>query len=427
MRLQIAAMALGGEGVARADIGGRSRAVFVPASAPGDEIEAEVRLGGAAPRATILRLLLPSPDRVVPPCPFADRCGGCDWMHMSLDAQRRHRQALVVQALSRALPELRDVDVGVHLAQRTDRYRTRIRLGVRTQRGRVIAGFRGARSHELVEPGACMVAGEPVERARLQAGAWLQGSGGSGELTIACGSTDRASLFLRWSGELAPSVFAAASQRVDAGHWAGVEISIEGSKRPAVIGDATCAVVAADGGALRTPAGGFMQAHDEISRELAALVAGGVPQGARTLELFCGAGNLTVALARRTAGLEAVEGDARAVEAARANLAVRGLGAKVSCADANGWEVGSDVRVVVLDPPRSGAAGACRRVAASRARRVVMVSCDPATLARDLGLLVRASGRWRVLSVDLFEMFPHTSHAETVVVLDREAGSRSAA
>jgi len=414
MRLEVTSLAKGGEGIARAEIDGRPRVVLVPRAAPGDILEAEVHIEAGTPRARVLQVVQPSPDRVTPPCPFFDRCGGCDRMHLTLDAQRRAHEQIVREAIGAAASAL---EIRMHPAERTERWRTRLRLAARSTRNRIEAGFRAPRSHDIVEVAGCLVATEAVDDARGDAAGWLEGSRGSGEIVIQQGVGGRPAVMLRWEGELAPSVFGRAEDKVKTGRWAGAQILLEGAREPAVIGDAAAVMTGADGLPLRTAAGGFMQAHEETSASLVRSAAEAVPEGSAVLELFCGAGNMTVMFARRAARLEAVEDDDRAVEAARANLAARGLSARVVRADANAYDVPSWARVVVLDPPRTGAAEASRRIARSRARRAVMVSCDPATLARDIGILGQAG--WRLTSLELFEMFPHTSHVETLAVMDR--------
>jgi 23S rRNA (uracil1939-C5)-methyltransferase len=154
-----------------------------------------------------------------------------------------------------------------------------------------------------------------------------------------------------------------------------------------------------------------------VNRELARRVADLARGSKRILELYAGAGNLTVLLARE-ADVRAVESSEPACEAARKNLAARTLVAKVTCADASTFEIASGTDTVVLDPPRTGAREACERITKARSvKRVVYVSCDRPTLARDLDVLAAI---FDVVSVDVFEMFPHTSHAETVVFLERK-------
>jgi 23S rRNA (uracil1939-C5)-methyltransferase len=422
IRLQIEQLARGGEGLGRISTQGRTQAVFVPMTAPGDVVQAELAQHGGALRGRLLSVITASADRVEPPCPFAADCGGCDWMHLSRQAQSRYR----LQATESLLARLGTaVPVRLHAAEKAEGYRTRVRLGVQADGGRVVVGYRGARSRELVQISACMIAAPVLDAARGQLAAWLAGSRGKGEVSLSTGSGGLAALVLQWDGELAGSVFSGAEQRVACGQWAGVELRLQGARAPAVIGDPCSVMAGHDGLPLRAAPGGFMQAHQDVSRQLVERVADSVPLGAPTLELFCGAGNLTVALAARTDRLEAVEDEPRAVAASRLNLAARGLQARVVQADANQAPIGSWVRTVVLDPPRVGAMEACKRLATSRARRVVMVSCDQATLERDLSLLVAGGGErgWKLLSAEVFEMFPHTSHVETMVVLERGKGA----
>jgi 23S rRNA (uracil1939-C5)-methyltransferase len=137
----------------------------------------------------------------------------------------------------------------------------------------------------------------------------------------------------------------------------------------------------------------------------------------KAVELYAGAGNLSVLLARKVGDLACVESSRDACEAARENLAARGAkNARVVEADAAGYAWAKAVRLVVLDPPRTGARAVAERLATSRVPRVVYVSCDAQTLGRDLAILEKA---YAPVSMATFEMFPQTSHAEAVVALER--------
>ncbi len=138
--------------------------------------------------------------------------------------------------------------------------------------------------------------------------------------------------------------------------------------------------------------------------------------GAPCVELFAGSGTLSIAIAPRVSRFVAVEQSAEAAEALRHNLAARRLDAAVKVADANDFRL-PRAATVVLDPPRAGAAGACARIAEARPERVLYVSCNPATLARDAAAL--AAHGYRARSVALFDLFPHTSHVETLMRLER--------
>jgi 23S rRNA (uracil1939-C5)-methyltransferase len=225
---------------------------------------------------------------------------------------------------------------------------------------------------------------------------------------------------IHWKGELAASAFGTAERRVRERAMAGVELWTEGARTPATIGDPGIVVPMREGPPLRVPAGAFAQASEVgdavlIDRVLARAEA----EGRRVLELFAGSGNFTVALAAVAAHVTTVELSAPACDAARRNLAARGLGAKtkIVTGDADHPEIPARTDVVVLDPPRSGARGACAAIAAKRPSRVVYVSCDPATLGRDLATLLDVG--YAVQSIDAVDLFPGTSHVETVVALAR--------
>src|SRR5580704_4407617 len=160
----------------------------------------------------------------------------------------------------------------------------------------------------------------------------------------------------------------------------------------------------ADGGPLRLPPGGFAQAGEAVNAALTVHVARVVQpwRADKAVELYAGAGNLSVLLAREVGDLACVESSRDACEAARENLAARGAkNARVVEADAAGYAWAKAVRLVVLDPPRTGARAVAERLATSRVPRVVYVSCDPQTLGRDLGLLAPA---YVARSVATFEM-----------------------
>ena len=421
LRLEIETIAKGGEGVGHAQVFGRRCAVLVARTAPGDIVDVEVGRAAGALRGRLLAVVQASPVRVHPVCPHADACGGCDLMHVDPAVQHDARVRIVRHALGTMLG---GVEPRAHRAPVAEGYRTRIRLAVDATKGRSLVGFRRARSHRIVEVDRCLVASPVLDGARAEVSAWLGSSRGKGELTLATGMGGRPAIYLEWEGELGSTVFREAEERVLSGRWAGVRFALSGANRPTDIGDPRTVTTGVDGMALVAPPGGFSQAFDAMNKELAGAVVGAAGRaGRKTWELFAGSGNFTVGLAREAETLESVESDAAAVEAARTNLQARGLRAKLRCADADAVDVGDDVRVVVMDPPRTGAPGASLRTARSRARRVVMVSCDPATLARDVRMLTNA--RFVVKSVDVFEMFPHTSHVESMVVLEREPGARS--
>ena len=190
---------------------------------------------------------------------------------------------------------------------------------------------------------------------------------------------------------------------------------------PATFGDPRAVIPDLDGAPLTIAAGGIAQPSHRGAVQLATRL-GELCQlgpGGRLVELFAGSGTLSVVLAPLADGYLGIEQSAPAAEQLRENLAARGIAGKVQVADANRYEVPRPTATVVLDPPRAGARGAVRRLATVRPRQIVYLSCNLATLARDLAELSEAG--YGIEQLELFELFPQTSHVETVVRLVRTA------
>jgi 23S rRNA (uracil1939-C5)-methyltransferase len=419
VELTIVGLSHGGHGVARMPDG---RVVFVPGVAPGDRVRAalDAQKSGAL-RARVLEVLQPAPSRVTPACAVASRCGGCDWMHVEIGEQAAQHARIVADLVSRAVgapvPPVR-----VHAAPRPLAYRTRARLFVRAQRGRVEVGYRAARSREIVEPPGCAVAApELFETARDVARACLAGARGEGEVGVAFGLRDGRRtpvIDLVWSGELPVELW----QRLDREERiAGARVVLEGARAASTFGDPRPVQIGFDGLPIVLPPGGFAQPSDEGAQLLAARVRElARPAGGRVVELFSGSGTLSIALARDADRFSSIEIDADAVGCARDNLAARGLEGKLAVGDAEAGVRAKDADVVVLDPPRAGAPGATVRLAQARPKRIVYVSCDPATLARDARTLAGAG--YRITALETVELFAQTSHVEAIAVLSRGSG-----
>lgn len=430
--LRIERLAAGGAGVAKLASG---LVVFVPQTVPGDEVEVEVNPGPRLAQGRLLRVITPAPDRVAPPCRHVTSCGGCDWMHLSPSAQRAGHAAIVQSAIAHAAPGVKLPDIRIHPASAELGYRTRARLFARVERGRVQVGYRSAGTHEIAAIGACLVLSAEIAPQIGELAQVLQGAKGEGDAQIGRGKDGLAVVDIAWRGEIAASTWMAIDARVRDGVWAGARMVLEGVRDPATFGDPRPVLRGADGAPLLIASGGFAQPSDEGAAEIArrvaelALLSSG-PEGAppiwkeakprHIVELFAGSGTLSVQLARDAASFGAVEIDPDAAACARQNLAARGLAAKVTTADADAFAIPQRTEVIVLDPPRAGAPGATAAIAASSARVVVYVACDPPTLARDLGALVQSG--FAITHIETFELFPQTSHVETVVRLARGRG-----
>lgn len=388
VELRIDALAAGGDGVGRDPDG---RVVFVPFAAPGDRLRVRVVEERARfARGEIEAVLEASPARVAPPCPVFGTCGGCAWQHIAYETQGAAKRAIVADALARVgkLGNLPAVDFTASPAPYGYRGRARVLL----ERGRV--GFRQRRSHALCAIDACPLLVPALDEA-LGAMAAAPPSP-DGEWELAVGDDGRVRTAPLGAGALARE------------------------------GEPARILLAAAGERIQVSAGVFGQANALLLDALATTVLEAAGSGGIALELFAGAGFFTLGLARRFARVIAVESDPGGVRDLAHNLAeaqlrhVRVIEARVET-----WLAAADAEarraeVVVLDPPRGGVgAAAARALAQLPARRLVYLSCDPATWARDLAVL--GSHGWQLMRVHGFDLFPQTPHVEALAVLERSA------
>lgn len=360
-----------------------------------------------------------SDARVQPGCEVFGRCGGCTWQHAAPAVQQASRLERIRRALP---PSLRAVPIGYAPSDVAYGYRTRARLHWITPGKRTFFGFLERRSNSVVDLPGCPVLVPALEAALPALREAVTALGGKGEVALALGDGGRPVASLRPERALDERAYAV-SRALLARGFAGVALWTPGATSPAVEGDPSPVQVGGDGSPLRAGIGGFGQAHGSLNLALAACVEDEAQAAGRALvELYAGAGNLTVRLARSAQSVTAVESDRDAVEALRHNVASRGLSnvkvhEEAVEARAKPWKAD----VVVLDPPRSGAREACGLLAASAVRRVVYVSCDPESLGRDLLTL---SSKFALLRLAAFEMFPQTALVEVVATLARSGAGR---
>ena len=398
--LAIERWAHGGDGVGRPTEGPLAGAVvFVPGTVPGDTVT--VRLEERRKRwarASVVTLERPSPHRVVPPCRSQPRCGGCPWMVGSTEVQARARlEILRFEARKRLGWSLAEAERRVELARldgRTEGYRVRVRLAYAVRAGgRVTLGYRPPRSHQIVDEPSCPVA-HPTIRAALgdvRAALATRGSG-QGEVTLLAGREGVA-------GHVVPSrglTWRLGPERVTVGAT-GHEVSAQASS--------------------------FVQANPEVAAAIAGEIEATARElaGGRAVELFCGSGTLSGALLAAGYELDAYEVDP-AAEGGFAAAWSEHPGARWHACDLLAAGVpdpapAAPPDIVLLDPPRAGAAPVMPWIASSGARVVCLVSCDVATGLRDLRSLQDAG--YRVARVTGYDMFPHTGHQELLAVARR--------
>lgn len=400
--LDITSIAAGGDGVARHE----GMVVFVPRTAPGDRVRARLRARGRFARGALLSVEQPGPGRVAPECPHyeRDRCGGCQLQHLTLDAQRAAKAQMVQDAFARigkravALP-------AVHGAGKPWRYRRKLTLALRRVGDAWRAGLhRAGAPDEVFALEDCLIADARIVAAFhdvLAQGAHLLPRVSSLRASV---RREGDELLLVVEGGMQwpeGKAFAAACSSVAATWW----VNDDGRRR-----------LLLDRRARRDAGASFVQVNADVAATLASrvetLVMAHAP--ATVIDAYAGTGDVAAALARRGVEVAAIEldADASVASASRLTAPSRAIAAKVE-------DVLADLLpadVVVLNPPRVGVdAGVTAALAGGvpRPRAIIYVSCDPATLARDV---LRLSG-WRVASLDCYDMFPQTAHVETVCEL----------
>jgi len=396
---------LGGRGDGIADRPEGS--LYVPFALPGERWE--VGVSGARRRTD-------SPDRVAPVCRHFLRCGGCLAQHMAPGLYRDWKRGLVVEAFrQRGLTA--DVAPLVVVAAGS---RRRAFLGVERRGGDVIIGFREEGQHRLVDMTECPVL-DPLIVAALPAlraiGRKVMDGGAGGRLVVT--RLDRGLDVSFDNGRTGLSPFEKADI-ADLARSAGLARLVVGGE---VIVAAGPAVVTLGGVAVEIEPGLFLQAVPEGEQRLQDLSVAALPKRAKKVaDLFSGAGTLTLPLARRSS-VVAYDSDRRAIGAlSQAVRHAQGL-KPVACHVRDLFRDPLSVRelaeldAVVLDPPRVGAAAQVERLAASKVRLVVMVSCNPATLARDARTLI--DGGYTMGPVTPIDQFLYTPHVEAVAVFRR--------
>ncbi|HYN84203.1 MAG TPA: RsmD family RNA methyltransferase [Pyrinomonadaceae bacterium] len=374
----------GGLGLAHA--GGQT--ILVALSAPGDRARVRVRSRrGTTFFASIEELLAAGPSRVEPPCPYFGRCGGCDFQQLSYAAQLEAKSEIIRDCLRRVARIDPPPAVEVTPSPAEWRYRTRAQWQHDPLKRHL--GYFERGTHEVCDVAECPVVLPPLQarltnlRALMSEDELPEGArefeavvGGGGEVSLAppVGAGDAREQELNVGGE---------RYRFDATCFFQINHSLLG---PLV---------------------------EEATRDAA---------GARALDLYCGVGLFTLPLARRFREVTGVEGHRAAARFARRNLSDAGLAnARVETAGVGAWLSSRAARLappdfVLLDPPRAGAEKPVMEVLVRlRPRAVSYVSCDPATLARDLRPLLAAG--YTLDSVRAFDLFPQTHHVETVARL----------
>lgn len=423
----VAALNHDGEGVVRA-----TKTVFVPGVLPGETIRFQrQRKHRQHDEATLIEVVTPSADRVQPQCAHFGVCGGCALQHIAPAAQLAAKQQELVdnlQRIAKVSPEswLAPIEGPVW------RYRRRARLGAKyvPKRGRVLVGFRERAKPYIAALDRCEVLAAPLDGLITPLSDLLTGMAAKQTIPqIEAAVTPEATLLVFRHLEPLSESDRAALREFEQAH--GVRIYLQSGGVDTIVplvGTATSLRYSLpnEGLTFEFQPTDFVQINAAINEKLVTRAVDLLQVGAddRVLDLFCGLGNFTLALARKAATVVGVEGDAGLVSRARRNADLNGLTnasfqvANLFEADAGQSAFEGGYTRVLLDPPRAGALEVLPRVAATGAQRIVYVSCHPGTLARDVGMLCHELG-YRLVSAGVIDMFPHTNHVESMAVLER--------
>ncbi len=433
--LEIRALANGGAGIGRYD----GCVVFVPFTVPGDVVEAEItRQRRSYAEASLLEVLTPSPLRVAPRCPVFGRCGGCDLQNMAYAGQVAWKERIFTETISRlGCLEVPRLDPAIP-SRREYNYRSKARFQVRGGNW----GFFMKRSTEVVDIEECPILERPLNRAYREIRALVQGSRRLGplktvlsSLEIGVGSLDKGivvSLGLkRGLRGLAWKTFFSHIEGLK-----GLEVrDIRRRAQGRLLFSSGDVTLAYDAGGLheRVPIRSFSQINREQNRRLVERVMeyASLKGAENVVELYCGAGNLTTHLGRKARRVIAVDSDTASIEAARNALEGAGTRARAAIeyyvAEAAPWLEKNlkdlernPPHVVVLDPPRGGDREAVAILAGLAPPRVVYVSCNPPTMARDMRALAEAG--YLIKRASVIDLFPQTGHIEAVCLLERDVG-----
>ncbi|KJH81038.1 23S rRNA (uracil(1939)-C(5))-methyltransferase RlmD [Stutzerimonas stutzeri] len=422
-RLSVQRLANDGRGIAFVD----GRTWFVEGALPGEDVEARVLTARSQiVEARSERVLTASTQRRIEPCAHARVCGGCTLQHLPASEQLALKQRSLAEQLSR-LAGIEPQEWAAPLSGPEFCYRRRARLAVRwdNKARRLDVGFRASASQDIVAIHECPVLVQALQTllpALLAVLHALDKPQAIGHVELFSGTAE--AVLVRHTVALAEADL----QRLTAfAHEQSVQLWLQGEGAPQPL-DTAYAL------GYRLPAwdlelawrpGDFVQVNAPVNEAMVAQALEWLaPEaGERVLDLFCGLGNFALPLARAGAQVVAVEGGEEMVERARTNAAHNGLnGMHFYQADLSKplveaqWAEGGFAGVL-LDPPRDGALEMVRQMTTLGARRVVYVSCNPATLARDAAELIGQG--YRLKRAGVLDMFPQTAHVEAMALFER--------
>ncbi len=429
--LEIDALVHGGRGIGRHD----GKAVFVPLTMPGDRVACRVvKSKRRYLEAELHEMLEPSPLRREPPCPFFGACGGCQWQHIPYQEQTRWKEKIFTDLMVRSKVISGTRLKPIMVAPDEWCYRNRVQFKCHLTTEGLTVGFYRHGSHFVVDVDRCCLISTPIQRALDLLRNDLPSAPCPDcilQLDVACGDDGEVRIILhalpKGYQQLRPWLQAFADH-----HQLNACIQSRHKETLKVISGESDLTIKVDQPeiALRYGPGGFVQVNSSQNRSMIATMLEllALKGTENVLDLFCGMGNFSLPLARRSGWVTGVEDYAPSIAKARINAAANNIfNVEFHTADASvimsRYRAVDDLDpvvldLVVLDPPRTGNYQVSHELLKIRPERILYVSCDPATLVRDLVPLVHDG--YEVVSSQPFDLFPQTWHIESMTLLRRD-------
>lgn len=364
--------------------------VLVSLAAAGDRLRVKiVQKKGKTAFAEIEEVLVPSPDRIAPPCPYfgVGKCGGCDFQQLGYEAQLRAKVGIVEDSLTRIGKINFKGEIEVVASPKPFGYRSRAQWHLDTHRRRI--GYFRRNSHSVIDVETCPIVTPELQETLTELRANVE-----------------------WDSFWAEKIEIEAAS-------AGGKVSVYSSELVEPTEEISYEFAE---NRYFYDARSFFQGNLYLVPQLVETALGGA-SGKSALDLYCGVGLFTLPLARKFERVCGVEANDRAIDAARKNIEQARIGNVEVFSDAVGeWlaenaDKTSDTDFILLDPPRTGAEReTIEKILEIRPREISYVSCDPSTLARDLRLLC-VEGAYEIQTITVLDLFPQTHHVETVVRL----------
>lgn len=421
--LTIETMVNGGAGLARHE----GRVIFVPHTAVGDRVVCRiVKNKKHYAEAEVVDFIEPAANRRTPPCPVAGQCGGCQWQHLPYAEQlfwkeKLFRDTIVRQlgvTLEKILPIVSEGDEWF--------YRSRVQVKCQNTKNGFLTGFYRSKSRFVVPTDECRIIARPLNRLMVQLRDLIDGTDFADQISqidLAIDDHNRIATTIHYKGRDKAALASFLKQKdID------TDLLIRSAanrKQTLIKGSGVLQIdVSQPVIKLNYSVGSFAQINLEQNRRLVDNVVNQAVAnpGTRVVDLYCGMGNFSLPLAQAGARITGIEESASSIKRAISNAQLNNISGSdfiCGCAEHEFKKIAkrNKIDLLLLDPPRSGAYDVMKSIIENPPARIIYVSCDPQTLARDLRVLLHNS--YRLLSSQPFDLFPQTYHCESVTLLER--------